>query len=81
MQPGACGSASYTANSVKQYTQRTNAPYVDILGIANPTANVTVNGNVANRKGEYYHWPLNVPNSTAPRSTVKSNAPGNRPAE
>ncbi len=35
------------------------------MGLANPTAGVTVNGNTANRKGEYFHWPLSVPNGSA----------------
>jgi RHS repeat-associated protein len=50
------------------------APYVDVLGVANPTTNVTVNGNTANRKREYFHWPLNVPNSTPqyPNLTIVS---------
>jgi RHS repeat-associated protein len=38
---------------------------VDVLGIANPTAGVTVNGNTANRHGEYFHHPLVVDNSSA----------------
>jgi RHS repeat-associated protein len=66
--------SSYTANRLNQYSSRTVAPYVDLLGIANPTTNVTVNGNVANRKGEYFHYPLNVPNTTAqyPNLTIVS---------
>jgi hypothetical protein len=42
-----------------------NPATIDVLGIANPTAGVTVNGNTANRKGEYFHRPLTVANSTA----------------
>jgi len=63
--------SDYTANRLNQYTTRTVPPYVDVTGIANPTAGVTVNGNTANRKGEYFHWPLNVPNSTAQYPTVQ----------
>jgi RHS repeat-associated protein len=61
-------------NRLNQYSSRTVAPYVDVLGVANPTTNVTVNGNTANRKGEYFHWPLNVPNSTPqyPNLTIVS---------
>jgi hypothetical protein len=44
--------AAYTANALNQYTLRTNAPYVDVVGVANPTAPVIVNGNTASRKGE-----------------------------
>jgi RHS repeat-associated protein len=60
----ASAASTYTANRVNQYSSRTVAPYVDVLGVANPTTNVTVNGSTANRKGEYFHWPLNVANST-----------------
>jgi RHS repeat-associated protein len=67
-------SATYTPNRLNQYTQRTVPDRVDILGIANPTAGVTVNGNTAYRKGEYFHHALYVPNSTAqyPEVTVVS---------
>jgi RHS repeat-associated protein len=57
--------STYTVNRLNQYSSRTVAPYVDVLGVANPTTNVTVNGNTANRKGEHFHWPLNVPNTSA----------------
>ncbi|NLH72829.1 MAG: RHS repeat protein, partial [Verrucomicrobia bacterium] len=63
--------ATYTANRLNQYSSRTVPAYVDILGIANPTAGVTVNGNTAQyRRGEYFHHALNVPNSTAQYPTV-----------
>ena len=39
--------SDYTANRRNQYTTRTVPPYVDVLDIANPTADVTVNGVVA----------------------------------
>jgi RHS repeat-associated protein len=67
-------SATYTPNRLNQYTQRTVPDKVDILGIANPTAGVTVNWNTAYRKGEYFHHALYVPNSTAqyPEVTVVS---------
>jgi RHS repeat-associated protein len=70
----ASAASTYTVNRLNQYSSRTVAPYVDVLGIANPTTNVTVNGTVANRKGEYFHWPLNVPNSTPehPNLTIVS---------
>jgi RHS repeat-associated protein len=70
----ASAASTYTVNRLNQYSSRTVAPYVDVLGIANPTTNVTVNGNTANRKGEYFHWPLNVPNATAqyPNLTIVS---------
>ena len=39
--------ANYTSNRLNQYTQRDIPAFADILGIANPTASVTVNGNTA----------------------------------
>ena len=62
----------YTVNRQNQYSSRTNSPLLDIFGIANPTANVTVgvNGGTAynaNRKGEYFHYPLNVGNNVYPQ--------------
>jgi RHS repeat-associated protein len=70
----ASAASTYTVNRLNQYSSRTVAPYVDVLGIANPTTNVTVNGTVANRKGEYFHWPLTVPNTTPqyPNLTIVS---------
>ena len=46
--------ASYTANNLNQYTSRDVSGTVDVLGIANATATVSVNGQSAYRKGEYY---------------------------
>ena len=57
--------SQYSVNRLNQYTSRTVAGTSDVLGIANPTAGVTVNGNTANRHGEYFHWPLAVNNSSA----------------
>lgn len=62
--------STYTRDYQNKYSQRTVAGTIDILGIANPTANVTVNGNVANRRGEYYHWPLSIANGSAQYPTV-----------
>jgi YD repeat-containing protein len=58
-------SATYTANSLNQYTNRTVPGAVDILGIANSAATVTVNANTAYRKGEYFDYALGVANSSA----------------
>jgi RHS repeat-associated protein len=57
--------ASYGANLLNQYTNRTVPGTVDILGVANPTAAVTVNGNTAYRKGDYFWQALSVGNSNA----------------
>jgi len=77
---GGLRSATYSANAVNQYTSRTVPGYVDILGIANPTASVTVNSTAASRKGEYYNYALPVVNTSAsqyPSVTVASTyAPG-----
>ena len=63
-----------TANYVRDFLNRLNSrdvpAYVDVLGVANKGPDVTVNGTAAYRKGEYYHYPLNVPNSTAQYPSV-----------
>jgi len=71
--------SSYTNNRLNQITGRSVPPYVDVLGVGNPTANVTVRvvggtTYTSARKGEYFHHALNVPNSTAqyPSIEVKS---------
>ncbi len=71
--------SSYTNNRLNQITGRSVPPYVDVLGVGNPTANVTVRVTgdttyTAARKGEYFHHALNVPNSTNvyPSIEVKS---------
>jgi len=70
----ASAASSYSVDRRNQYGSRTVAAYADVLGIANPTANVTVNGNTAARKGEYFHHALSVPNGSAayPAVTVVS---------
>ena len=57
--------ASYTVNNVNQYTQRTVPGYVDIMGLGFATNPVTVNGQTAWRKGEYFRQQLSVTNSSA----------------
>jgi len=57
-------SASYTANALNQYTDRTVPGYVDIIGAALATNSVTVNGQAAYRKGEYFRKELSVDNSS-----------------
>ncbi len=41
--------------------------YVDVLGIANPTSPVKVDGNTAYRKGDYFQYALQEDNSSAPQ--------------
>lgn len=75
--------ASYTANSLNQYVQRSVPGAVDIIGTAETTATVTVNEQAAYRRGDYFHKELAFDNSTAPVSAqvkvvgVKSNAGAN----
>jgi RHS repeat-associated protein len=70
---------SYTNSLLNQITGRGVAPSMDVLGLANPTTNVTVGiqggtAYTASRKGEYFHYPLTVANATAqyPQIEVKS---------
>ncbi len=58
-------SATYSANSLNQLTNRTIPGAVDIVGIANATATVTVNGQGTYRKGEYYRNELTINNASA----------------
>jgi RHS repeat-associated protein len=69
--------SAYTPNRLNQYSQRTVPSQVDVQGVANPTANVTVrvvDGTTftAARKGEYYRHALNVGNNVYPEVEVKS---------
>jgi RHS repeat-associated protein len=57
--------ASYTANSLNQYTQRDVPGAADIMGIAHPNATVTVNGASAYRRGEYYWKEMAINNASA----------------
>jgi RHS repeat-associated protein len=69
--------STYSVNRLKQYEERTVTNLVDVLGIANPTADVTVRAEggttfTAGRKGEYYHHALAVGNNVYPQVEVKS---------
>src|SRR5439155_22577385 len=57
--------ASYTANTLNQYTSRTVPGAVDILGSATNTANVTVNDQSTHRKNDYYRKELYLDNIKA----------------
>jgi RHS repeat-associated protein len=67
---GAVGSglrhASYTANTLNQYTSRDVPGYLNIMGEATNTASVTVNDHATYRKGSYYRAELAVTNSSGP---------------
>ena len=55
---------SYEPNALNQYTNRTVAGYVEVLGSANSSATVTVNNESTYRKGEYFRKELAVGNSS-----------------
>jgi len=57
--------ATYSANSLNQYTSRTVPSAFDALGIATASASVTVNGSPADyRRGEYFQEMISVNNSS-----------------
>ena len=58
--------ASYSANSLNQYTSRDVPGYINLLGLSFATNTVTVNGQTAYRKVEYFHKELSVDNSASP---------------
>jgi hypothetical protein len=70
--------STYTRNYLNQYSSRTVAGVVDIAGVANLTASVTVSDGTstytANRKREHFHYPFAVANKSAalPNLTAKS---------
>ena len=57
--------STYSNNSRNELDDHSVAAVVDVQGLANPTANVTVNGYVADRKKEYFHKALSIDNSTS----------------
>jgi RHS repeat-associated protein len=56
----ASAQGQYTANRLNQYSQRTNPRVLELIGVANPTASVTVNSHTADRHGEYFHDTVTV---------------------
>jgi RHS repeat-associated protein len=61
---GSLRSATYGANSLNQYTNRTVPTGFDILGISHAQSTVTVNSAGTYRKGEYFQKAPTVDNST-----------------
>jgi RHS repeat-associated protein len=59
-------SASYGANGLNQYTNRTVPGAYDILGAATATSTVTVNGASPYRKGEYFWREITASNGSGP---------------
>lgn len=58
--------ASYTANSLNQYEQRTVPGAINVRGTANAAAIVSVNDQATYRRGDYFYKELMVDNSAAP---------------
>ena len=58
--------ATYSANTLNQYTSRTVPNAVDVVGSATNAATVTVNGQATYRKNDYYRLQLGIDNSTGP---------------
>lgn len=63
-------SSAYSRNNLNQYTARTNAPFLDVVGLAHAGAAVTVNGVAASRRGEYFRRELAVTNAAGPVATA-----------
>ena len=59
-------SANYFANLLNQYGQRDVPGAVDILGIANAAATVSVNDERAKRQGGFFYKELEADNSALP---------------
>jgi RHS repeat-associated protein len=57
--------AGYTNNALNQITSRGVPGEVDVMGLGLATNSVTVNGQTAYRKGEYFREQLGVTNTTA----------------
>jgi RHS repeat-associated protein len=61
--------ASYSANSLNQYTNRDVPGYVDIMGLSLATSSVTLNAIAAYRHGEYFRKELPIDNTSASQWT------------
>ena len=57
---------SYQANNLNQYTGITTPGSLEIIGATLATNSVTVNGGVADRRGEYFHREISVANTNQP---------------
>ena len=73
-------SASYSANNLNQYTNRTVPGAVDVMGVGFATNAVTVNGQTAYRKGEYFRQEIPVSNGLRAGLAVGDQC-GHRPSE
>jgi RHS repeat-associated protein len=64
--------ATYTPNSLNQYSSRTVGNIVDILGISKTSASVTVNGQSTFRKNEFYQATIPLVNNANQTVTVQA---------
>jgi len=64
--PSSLRVASYSANNLNQITSRDISAFVDVMGASILTNAVTVNGQTAYRKQEYYRQQLPANNATSP---------------
>ena len=55
----------YTANNLNQYSQRTIADLIDIIGSAENDTTVTVNDLATSRHGKYWYKGLDVANDSS----------------
>jgi len=69
-------SADYSVNDLNQYTNRTVPGGVDIVGVANAPAVVTVNNQATYRHTEYYRKELSITNTAAPQYVGATNKAG-----
>jgi hypothetical protein len=60
------GSETYVANLLNQYTARTVPGVFDILGDADVTTAISVNGKAAQRQDRYWRGAVVVDNASAP---------------
>ena len=67
---------SYAVNGLNEYTNIVTPGSKDILGLAIATNAVTVNGGLADRKGEYFHKAITVSNSGGPVWQEVTNSAG-----
>jgi len=58
--------STFSSNSLNQYSTRTVPGFVDVLGTAVTDANVTVNGQPAQRLGEDWYLGVAAPNTAIP---------------
>jgi len=56
---------AYTANNLNQYSQRTVADLIDVIGSAETNTTVTVNDLATTRHGKYWHKGLGVTNDSS----------------